>query len=145
MLVAGLLSPLFVDLAVAGLGSAAALPEDLLLLADLSVDFAGALSALPDFPDFSILSALSDLPDFDAFSSLLFEALDVLLVAVSVWLEALLLAGLSGVSATLTGVLSLSSASDAAGADSVAGSFSTSSGCPGLLSDFIDTPLASCS
>ena len=145
MLVAGLLSPLFVDLAVAGLGSAAALPEDLLLLADLSVDFAGALSALPDFPDFSILSALSDLPDFDAFSSLLFEALDVLLVAVSVWLEALLLAGLSGVSATLTGVLSLSSASDAAGADSVAGSFSTSSGCPGLLSDFIETQLASCS
>ena len=145
MLVAGLLSPLLVGLAVAALGSAAALPEGLLLLADLSVDFAGALSALPDFPDFSILSALSDLPDFDAFSSLLFEALDVLLVAVSVWLEALLLAGLSGVSATLTGVLSLSSASDAAGADSVAGSFSTSSGCPGLLSDFIDTPLASCS
>ena len=128
VLALGLLSPLPDGLAAAGLGSAAALPEDLPLLADLSVDFAGALSAFPDFPDFSVLSALSDLPDFDALSSLLFVALDDLLDEVSVWFEALLLAGLSGVSVTLTGVLSLSSASDAAGADSVAGSLSTSNG-----------------
>ena len=102
-----------------------------------------------DFSGFVVLGVLSDFSDlfdfcvFDDLTSLAVEAL-VFVDTASAWAGIALLAGLSGVSATLTGVFSFNEVREAApGVCSAAGLDSTSSGWPGLLSDFIETPLAS--
>lgn len=127
------------DFVAVGFESDAGLDEDLLLLV-----WALAFSDLPDellLADLSDLSALTDFVDLSSLAVLPFEFLSAL---ASDLLVPDLAAGFSGVSATFTGVLSFNSASGAAaGADSAALSLSTSSGWPGLPSDFIETPFAS--
>lgn len=96
---------------LADFGSEAALVDDLAV----APAFVLLLSA---FVSLEFLSDLSGLPGLAAFSSLLLTVLDVLVDI-----------GLSGVSATFTGVLSLSSVSDdTAGVESLVLSLRTSSG-----------------
>ena len=122
------------------------------LAAGLLGAVAGFVAAFSDFALLGALSDFSDLVGFDVFDGLssLVAALDtavfVLVGPESVRAGAVLVAGFSGDSATLTGVFSFNSVSDAvAGTASLALSLSTNSGCPGLLRDFIEMPLASCS
>ena len=113
---------LLLDLAAAVFESEVLLAGDLAVLLDLAV-------VLSDFACFVVLSVLSVLAVLAALSSLLPTGVAVLLAADWVRAALFLPVGLSAVSATLTGVFSLSSVNDeAAGVDSVALSLSTSSG-----------------
>lgn len=120
------------DLSLLAVGFALLLPLDLAVVGLLSAE-----GLVPDFAVDDLLAVLSDLPALSDLSALpAFPGLSSL--------DEDFVAGLSGVSGTLTGGLSFSSARGAAGAASFAFSLSTSRGWPGLLSDFIDIPLASC-